>query len=185
MLGQKGQESAPFELMVAIIIMTFVLIIGTQALQTLAEEKCKGEIEAELESVKTAIEVVAKGQGKRNITIRFPTCFGAEETDIKIIEREDARLCAIHCGGSQSLCTTLVYTNPQHTQTKCLHISPNTLFSDQELQCDKSEVETPDVSYNLINFKGSDGIPDGRYILLSRLSATASFPIVCAYQRAE
>jgi len=182
MLGKKGQESAPFELLVAIIIMAFVLIVGTQALERLAHEKCKGEIEAELESVKTAIEIVAKGQGKRNINIRFPVCFGSEDTVVKIIEREDPQLCAIFCGGSRSLCTTIVYSNPQHTQTKCLHISPATHFSTVAGECDAAEVNTAEVTYEALNFKGPDGIPDGRYILLSRLHATANYPIVCAFQ---
>ena len=65
MLSQKGQEAAPFELLIAVITMTFVIVVGLNAMSTLLRAQCEGKIDQNMEELKTALETVAKGEGKK------------------------------------------------------------------------------------------------------------------------
>ena len=44
-MKQKGQEEGPFELLIAVILMTFVIFIGIQAMDILRVQTCEGKAE--------------------------------------------------------------------------------------------------------------------------------------------
>ncbi len=175
-----GQESAPFELLVAVVVMTFVLLIGVRAMDELSKVKCKGEIEAELEELKTAIQTVATARGKQTFGLSIPPCFESEETTLAIRARDDPRVCAQYCGGGQTLCTLLVFNAAtQYASWKCLKISPNTIFATTSSTCPPDE---PGRGYTAVDLKGEQGIENGDYVLVGKFDVTSSVPVVCAYR---
>jgi len=181
MLNQKGQESAPFELLIAVIVMTFVIMIGLQATDTLVKEQCKGQIESGLERMKTGIESVVKGKGKENVSFNLPTCFEEKRTKIRIAIEDSAKSCAYLCGGSQQVCTLLIYSNPQFNSIKCLYISPHTIFPTGD-PCDAEDI-AGEGEYEAVDLKGDEGIKPGHYILISKFSSLSQNPIICAFRK--
>jgi len=181
--SQKGQEAAPFELLIAVIIMMFVLFVGLQATDTLNKEKCKGEIDSELEELRTAVQTVATGKGQQAVGFSTPGCFGDKESSTKIVDRDDRQLCSQACGGSSQLCTLLIFTSPSFVSTKCLFISPNTIFPIDD-PCSSSAVGA-EGDYDIRDLKDQRGIENGNYFLVSKHSFLSSNPIVCAYKKAK
>ena len=96
-IGQKGQEEAPFELLVAVIVMGFVLFVGMQAMMQLQLSECTGRTERTLESLKTSIETVATEKGKQNIAFRLPGCFRESEQEIRVRQISDRQSCMHFC----------------------------------------------------------------------------------------
>ncbi|HIH16752.1 MAG TPA: hypothetical protein HA252_05075 [Candidatus Diapherotrites archaeon] len=179
--GQKGQESAPFELLVAVVIMTFVILLGYRALDQVAEIKCKGEVEGEMEKLKTTLENIVKQKGKENLGLYFPACQGEKDTSVRIKGFEDERICAAFCGGSRKSCTLLSYSSPKFSISKCLRGTINTTFGLGET-CTGQEVSDPE-KYEAQDFKADIGIDNGNYVLVSKFDLTGSYPILCAYKR--
>jgi len=178
---QRGQEAAPFELLVAVIIMTFVILLGYRALEQVSEIKCKGEAEGELEKMKTTLENIVKQKGKENLSFYAPVCAQEKETRIRIRGFEDERICAAFCGGSRRSCTILSYSTPKFSLNKCLRISINTTFGSGET-CTGQEVSNPE-QFEAMDLKGDAGVENGSYILVSKFDLTGSYPIICAYKR--
>lgn len=176
----KAQTSAPFELLVAVIIMTFVLVVGINALNTLNEKKCEGEIDDQLEDLKTAIQTVATGKGQQTVSVNIPLCFGGQkETKTRIVTRDDRSICSSACGGSASSCTLLLHSSPQLTKAKCLYISLNTIFPTDK-PCDASEIGSSG-EYETHDLKSPEGIENGIYLMVAKHSFLENNPIVCAY----
>jgi len=107
MLSQRGQESAPFELLIAVIVMTFVIVIGFNALSVLEEKTCEGKLNANMEEIKSAIEAVVRNKSKSNVSFELPECYSEEESRLRIIERDELAYCSSVCGGSLAQCTVL------------------------------------------------------------------------------
>lgn len=179
--SRRGQESAPFELLVAVIIMTFVILLGYRALDQVSEIKCKGEVEGELEKLKTTLENIVKQKGKENLNLFLPSCSPDKETKVLIKGFEDERICAAFCGGSRRSCSLLSFSSPKFTLNKCLRISINTTFGSGDT-CSGQEVSDP-ADFEPRDFKADQGIDNGNYILVSKFDLTGSYPIVCAYRR--
>ena len=180
-LGRRGQESAPFELLVAVVIMTFVILLGYRALDQVSEIKCKGEMEGELEKLKTTLENIVKQKGKENLNFFPPTCYADKEAKILIKGFEDERICAAYCGGSRRSCTLLSYATPKFSLNKCLRVSINTTFGSGDT-CSGQEVSDP-AAFEAVDFKTDQGVGHGSYILVSKFDLTGSYPIICAYRR--
>ncbi len=179
MLGQKGQESAPFELLVAVIVMGFVIFVGLQAMEQLNLQRCYSETDAKLEAMKTSLETVV-GQGSpQKITFRLSTCFNEEEENIRLKDYSEAPLCAEYCGSARNLCTLLQYyyngNKGAFSIRKCLNISPDTVFPFRAGTCpDRGE------DYELVDYR--DEIVQGSYNLVNKTSVTSTYPTVCAYR---
>ena len=73
MVNNKGQESAPFELLISVIIMGFVIFVGLIAMNQLNEQKCINETKAKLEEMKTKIETVVTERSPQQITFLLNT----------------------------------------------------------------------------------------------------------------
>lgn len=172
--NQKGQEEAPFELLVAVIIMGFVLFVGMQAMSQLSLSECTGKTEKIMENLKTAVETVATERGKQNFNFRLPGCFREETQDIKVKQISDKQSCMYFCKQLAERCTVLYYDAEEIAPiVKCLSISYLTTFP-TETFCGEWE------DYALQNFY--DDIPQGNYILISRPNPTTQVPTVCAYR---
>jgi len=179
MLSEKGQESAPFELLIAIIIMSFVIVVGFNAIQTLERETCKGTLDKNLEEIKSGIETVVKNKSKANVSFSLPSCYKEDESNLRVINRVDIDFCSFYCGGSVSECSVLQFSSPTLTNTKCLRISSATVFNDRECN---PEILTG--QYEVVNWKSdTEGIQEGQYTLIRQFNLFSRAPEICAYKR--
>jgi hypothetical protein len=55
MVNAVGQEAAPFELLIAVIVMGFVIFAGMSAMEQLWLQKCYGTTDAKLEEMKASL----------------------------------------------------------------------------------------------------------------------------------
>ena len=183
MLSARGQESAPFELLIAIIVMTFVIIIGFNALNALNTQTCRGNLEQNLEQIKAGIEQVVKDKSKANVSFELPGCFSEEQSRLKIIERDELDFCSHYCGGSLSQCTVLQFSSPEFTSTKCLRISSATVFPNAD-SCPIEVLEGGSERYTVSEWKSTkSGIEPGQYTLVRQFNLFSNAPVICAYKR--
>ena len=180
MLSQKGQESAPFELLVAVTLMIFVVAAGLNAMNVLGRQDCRGQIDKKLEDMKTAIEIVASGKGAANVDFTLPSCFKNQKVQIGAETR--TALCSNVCGGVRIQCTLLKYTSDEEPIIKCLNVSPNTTFITSAPCTDRSSERL-----ELINMESppepEKGIPTGYYSLFEVQDVLVNYPLICAYRK--
>lgn len=180
-LNQKGQEEAPFELLVAVIIMAFVIFIGLQAMEKLTQEKCYNEANANLLQLRNDLQEVNEAGSSKNLNFHLSTCYNPEKEKTKIIERDDPNICGQLCKKQKTLCLILKYdTGEGLIMQQCVDIAPLTSFpSIATSKCLSRE----DEGYELIDFK--EEIPRGNYQLRNRSEAGSVFPTVCAYRQKQ
>jgi len=180
-LNQRGQEAAPFELLVAVIIMGFVLFVGLQAMDQLNREKCYNEINAKLEEMKTKLETVVTERSPQQINFNLSSCFNPRDETIKIKDYSSPALCAEWCGATRNLCTLMEYYysgEAGFSYRKCLDISPDTSFPDNVNEhCPDRSAEKEE----LIDFR--DEIHQGHYLMVNKTTVTSTFPTICAYRK--
>lgn len=180
LLGQKGQESAPFELLVAVIIMGFVIFVGLQAMDQLNKQKCYNEINAKLEEMKTKLETVVTERSPQQINFTLSTCFNPNDETVRIKDYSEPALCAEYCGAAKNLCTLLQYyysgTNGFSIR-KCLNVSPDTVFPYNIGTCPEKE------GYGLRDYR--DEVEQGYYLMVNKTSVTSTYPTVCAYRKED
>jgi len=179
--SQRAQEAAVFELLIAVIVMTFVIIVGFNALNTLNKKVCEGQMNQTLEDVRTKIEEVANTKNKANVSISFPSCFSEKESRLMIVESDSQAQCSALCGGSIGRCTILNFDSPEFSEAKCLRVSSATTFPDGD-PCDAKILEPSD-AYVLKNWKSGDGIEQGTYLLFKVSSLSSERPEICAFRR--
>ena len=183
-LNNKGQESAPFELLIAVIIMGFVIFVGMHAMGQLKTEQCEGQIEKMLEDFKTKLEITVNNRSPQNINFSLPACYSSNTETIEITEHGDARLCAAYCGAAKDYCLLLRYTGPAFSIRSCLNISPGTAFpgpGGSDTKCPAELEDFPDAS--LVELRNPAGFPEGRYLFINKTSGLDAFPTVCAYKK--
>lgn len=192
---QKGQESAPFELLIAVILMGFVLFAGYQAISRLQEQTCANTINAQLEGMSRNLQNVATGKGTAQFSFLFGECSAkindcenfsalAQTTDVecvRLLDSTDPNVCSSFCSSARSICTLLQYRSTNDTITKCVEISPTTSFPEPgSPQCPNRENE----EWYLQDL-ASHTIQQGTYSLLKVSDLTASVPVVCAYLKGK
>ncbi len=178
MLNQKGQESAPFELLVAIVVMGFVLLAGFRVIQILTLEECKGKLDSNLEELKTAIENVALDSGQRSISFTLPGCFPQNQSELKITNITERQVCSEICNGARLECMVLQFYSPEHSNWKCLRISSATDFPTNTQTCN----DFPSEEYTPNRWRYTP-IDEGQYILIKKTSDLTEQPRICAYKR--
>lgn len=109
-MNNKGQASAPFEVLVAVILMGFVIVAGTWALTNLSENTCIGDKRQELSEFKEAIKDVVLGSDLtvKNLSFDVRPCFNQKFEKITLKTYASPTRCAAFCGGGQT-CTLLEY----------------------------------------------------------------------------
>lgn len=178
LFSQKGQESAPFELLVAVIVMGFVLLVGFNVISSLQFEECKGKLDNNLEQLKTAIENVAHGEGQRTVSFFLPFCFLQNESRLEIVSRTERQICQEICPGAQVQCTLLAFTSPEHNNWKCLKVSSALDFPGESVCRDF----VGDDSFSVERWR-VDLIKEGQFILVKKFSEFSSQPAICVYKR--
>ncbi|MCD6434742.1 MAG: hypothetical protein J7L14_03955 [Candidatus Diapherotrites archaeon] len=183
--NSKAQMSAPFELVIAIIIMMFVLSIGYFAMQQTHQQVCKEKITKKLVDFKMALERALTRKEPVSIFFDLPNeCYADELEEIKIVEKDDVHICEAYCGVSQPRCMLLQYTAKKSIEgseatfgkTLCLNIPTFTTFPSSAGVClDRSED-----GYILVDL--SYEVKQGFYELIN-VTKTGDVPTICAYLR--
>ncbi|MEK6970663.1 MAG: hypothetical protein AABW68_03120 [archaeon] len=193
--NQRAQESAPFELLIAVILMGFVLFAGYQAISRLQEQTCANTINAQLEGMSRNLQNVATGKGTAQFSFLFGECSAkindcenfstlSQSTDVecvRLLDSTDPNICSSFCSSARSICTLLQYKSTRDTITKCVEISPSTDFPAEDSQQCPSRQEDGWFLQPL----DETTIQQGTYSLLKVSDLTASVPIVCAYLKGK
>lgn len=177
-MNDKGQEGAPFEVLVSVVIMGFVIIVALQAMNTVTTEQCKAQIRAEGSLLKTKVHDVVAG---KSVTFTFdpPTCFGQKDETIQLRTIENEALCSAICGITKKSCIVFYYragadTGEEFMDQQCLqNASINTSFLSQG-PCALRD------GFDLVDFKNA--IPRGSYTLVNGAQGSG-FPQICAYKK--
>ncbi len=181
-MNKKAQESAVFELLVAVVVMGFVIIVGLNAMNMITTEQCKTNTESSLEKLKTNIEAVVNSRSPKSFSFQTSGCVSEQYEDIKLLDFDEPKLCSTYCESNKPICTLLVYSdkspNPKiSTIIKCVNINPATVFQAETStgRCQEKE------GYELINFNNT--IPQGYYELQNVTKIEETFPTICAYRK--
>ncbi len=178
MLNKRGQEAAPFELLIAVIIMGFVIIIGAQAMLYLQDQKCKGDTDRQLQDLKLAFEGVKQAGRVKHINFRLSGCYQPEEEQVWIEDESGLDRCIQLGCGDKRLCPLLKYQNKEFSRAVCLEIKPSTVFpSEPTEKCPKRE------NMHLVDFENKEGKKHGNYMLQNNSEAGEAITTICAYRR--
>ena len=175
---QSGQEEAPFQLLVAVILMTFVIIVGLNAMQEAEKQKCFNETEKAMNDFKLALEKTANNKSPSNVNFNPPGCTKSEKFEIKPFD--DQRICTKVCESSSSTCVLLRYSTSEITNLpdKCINIGYDTQFrfnGDGTAEC------TEKTDYHGTQIDSVQGIEQGVYQFLFSDSPGRTFSVVCSY----
>ncbi len=185
-MKQKGQEAAPFELLIAVILMGFVLFVGLTAMKELERQQCLGKVNEKLSEMEGAIERVVNNKDTVSINFNFSSCAADESVVMKDWLNET--YCGVRCGRDKKRCTILTYFSPAADVDpieKCLDIPAAVEYvTEKDRGCDIGE------NYSLINLRDTtddnpfsqySGIPKGKYRLQYLPLEGDSTPHVCAF----
>jgi hypothetical protein len=133
----KAQVSAPFELLVAIIVMLFVIIAGNYALKNLSENTCLGNKRQDFSNLISSLREVVLGSDLAYRTIDFKTkaCYSQEYEKTILSTVQDKAVCERYCGSGTS-CILLYYSYIDEDkyeykypiQPICTYLSTNLVF---------------------------------------------------------
>jgi type II secretory pathway pseudopilin PulG len=190
-MHSKGQESAPFELLIAVILMGFVLLVGYNAIQQITAQRCASITDAQLSQMAQKLENTASGKGSSQFQFSMGECaakvqdctqFSANASTkdiqcIRLVDSVDPLICSNYCSSARDACTLVAFDSAKISSAKkCVDISPSTVFpSTPGSQC-------PDRSsdgYRLVDLKQE--IKQGNYSFVKASTLTSAQPIVCAY----
>lgn len=183
MLSERGQEEAPFELLIAVIIMAFVIFLGLQAMDYVSKEQCKAQIKYNANQLKTVIQDVVSGN-TRTLVFDPPQCFvkPKDREEMKFTVIKDSLQCSRLCGGAKNECFVFVYDSIDYEYDLCFEsVSPQTTFY-EDTPCNETDPNNVGrEEFTSVNLK--NGIPRGAYEFMNKSSSIDAFPKLCAYLR--
>jgi uncharacterized protein (UPF0333 family) len=180
--NQKGQAAAPFELLVAIIIMTFVIIVGTQMLNRVNEQVCINHVESEMSKFVNYLEETANKKTTNQFIFSPQTsCFNQSSHEMKIVRGGDIRVCSAKCGISQDTCYIMIFYTPDVSlgfKERCVNLPVFTNFETADSIC----TTTGDLAGYSVIVPG-EKIPFGSYILKNVARVGETWPSICFYKK--
>ena len=191
MLSKRGQESVPFQLLVVIVMLGFVLVMGLYVLTRSNEQQCGEQAKKLLERTRQDFESLIKQDELKRVTIDLPQC-GEGKKELSIRLEQDRQICSLYCIGANERCVLLVFSSEAISQATCLRIPPTTQFLG-ETECSLPERRPPglipdEFSFKQIGFARTSGgetvnaLEDGEYFFTQKTSITTGVPQVCAYK---
>ncbi len=185
-MESKGQISAPFELLVAIVLMGFVLLVGFNAMQKVNFDTCVQQNDRLLEEFKTALESTVNGENSK-VFFFLPECAPKKTTEngsvvlrqrVSLKREGDSAICSEYCSSSFNTCVLFSLSNPSFSRVKCVNISPITDFPNVCSVCPEGFE-----AVNLFSTETST-IPEGEYRFFNVTARSASsLPTICACKR--
>ena len=182
----KGQAETVFEVLIAVILLSFVLVVGSYAMSSLSDTKCSKQIDISLAEFSRTIEETASSSlASKFYLFDLPNCFGPSATTT-LYEHENPQLCASRCPGSMGRCYLLRYDNEKDpispTRYQCVNISPLTIMNDSKVCNDAPEKFTKKDSEKIAEVLDQRALvfKRGQYVIKS---VSLETPIVCVYEK--
>lgn len=184
--GERGQESAPFELLIAVIVMIFVMMFGYRAIEETQIADCKAKINMELENMRTAIEATANQSSLQTLHFEVPSCF--RNSSVKVGNVKNRTVCSNICQEGRSECVSLSFKSDVYPKSVCLNIPLNTVFDGMDdggpLSGDCPDRRNETIPYKLTVLNSNNvGVPNADYVLMNRTPPGNAHPVVCAYRQ--
>jgi len=185
---RKGQVSAPFEVLVAVIVMGFVILAGTYALKNLSENTCLGDKKKEMGQLTSSLRDVVLGSDLtfRNISFQTKACFDSKFERIELNQYSDQARCSAYCGGGvQCILLEYVYEDQVKQQRKypiqpiCTGIASNIKFTKVADDCGISDEDSTWILVDALN----EPIEPGNYRLFRSSGTTESSINFCLLRR--
>ncbi|MCX6802724.1 MAG: hypothetical protein NT067_06460 [Candidatus Diapherotrites archaeon] len=187
--GGKHSNLPWIAAIVVIVVFAFILF-GYRPLVPDEPADCIDKINAELESMCTAIEATANQGSLQNIRFEVPQCF--RDSSVKVSTVKNRTVCSQICQEGRSECISLDFRgsldfrDDNYIRRVCIQIPVNTVFEGTVnggpgINCPgRSQEQIP---YKLVPFADAVvGVPDGNYVLINKTPQGSSFPVVCAYR---
>ncbi len=191
-MGKKrfsgGQESAPFELLIAVIVMTFVMMFGYRAINEMHEADCRARINQEMVKMKTALESTTNQRSIEKVVFNIPGCF--KDARVELNSVRNRVVCSSICQEGRKECVSLDYWSDSYVHRVCINIPMHTEFEGSisggpGTYCPdrRSSATGEAISYTLVPLTDKDvGVLSGTYVLENRTPPGWAKPIVCAYR---
>jgi len=180
-LNQKGQADTVFEVLIAVILMSFVLLIGSFAMQSLSKTKCTKEINSSINEFSRTISLIATNPlSSKTYLFDMPVCFGPNYQIV--LEKKSGPICQSYCTGTTNQCWLLHYYNPKDkvspVRYKCVNIAPSTTINDHSICNSEDNFEnlTDDGDNKIGPFKRN------KYLINSN---SITKPTLCIYSKKQ
>lgn len=178
-LNNKAQSSSPFELLVAVIIMIFVILIGTQAMAKLEEMRCSSEIQKNLQNFKFALEKIVDPGTPQQLSFSPPSCHQKEQIQLKFYTGGTESLCTAACEEPRSECILLEYSGVDAQVIKmCVKIPITTWFENDCSYLAKTGYVADAISYNI-------PIKKGVYLFRNMTLLGEAFQRLCVFREVK
>jgi len=185
-LGERAQASAPFELLVAVVIMSFVMVVGYVVLDNVNTQVCLQSVDREMTEFKAAVEDSVARMSSAPLTFRPEgSCFSSKNSKIVIYSEETRAVCASVCGFATDECYILKFSSelPGSGKRKCLNLPPFTNF-----QNNTSDYCTDTTlfgnGYSPIDPTIEGQFLPGSYVIRNVSPTGHPFPLICVYYKA-
>jgi hypothetical protein len=184
---QNGQVDAPFELLVAIVIMGFVILAGTYAISNLSKNTCLGDKRQDMSELVSSLRDAVLGSDLtfRNISLTTKACFNSRYETIKLQSYDNQQKCSAVCGGGSScLLLEYIYDNTsknimtQPIQPICTNLPSTVIFAESgthDIECGIGE-EGSNSGWMIIN-PTTQAITSGKYRIFR--TGIGSNSIIC------
>lgn len=189
----KGQMSAPFELFVAVIIMGFVILIGTGMLDKVNDQVCLNSIDKQITDFKLYLEETANKKSSTKFGFWPDNCFQESKAGINIQKKTSTTTCAAKCGKPTDSCFVIQFYSAELAggfKEKCLNLPTYTSFYSDGENC-FSSISAEDLDgYDAIDpmYGGSGDEPlkirRGSYVIRNISAAGEVYPKICVYYHA-
>ena len=184
--NEKAQAAAPFELLVAVVIMGFVMVVGYMVLDDVNTQVCLNSVDREMTEFKMAIEDSVARMSSAPLTFRPEgSCFSSKKALIQIYNEDTRAVCASICGYATDNCYIMKFTSnlPGSVKRKCLNLPPYTNF-----QPSNSDLCTDEVlqgnAYQVIDPTVEGQFLAGNYVIRNVSPAGHPFPLICVWYKA-
>ncbi len=180
-MGKKAQMSAPFELMVAVIIMGFVILIGANLLDSMNRQVCLNTVDKSLSDFVALLEDTTNNRSSTGFHFSTQGCFQDKKTTIKIEKRNTSKECSLLCSTpSSNSCYGITFfaeNVPNAYISKCINIPGYTTF----MSMDTCNERRDDESYKWVDVY--DNLQVGNYSLKNISTSGDTFPKICVYRK--
>ncbi len=184
----KGQVSAPFELLVAVVIMAFVVIVGWKVLTDAKLQSCLNTVDKSMTDFKINLEDTANRRSENFFNFSPDrTCFYSKDSAMKIYLEKSSSVCAAICKRPVQECYVLKFANqsiPNAAKNKCLELPTYTSFTASGDLCTNID-QTLYRGYEPVNPLGDDGdnLGIGQYVFKYVALQGQAFPQICIWFR--
>jgi len=176
-INKKGQADTVFEVLITVILLSFVLVVGSYAMSSLSDSKCSKEIDISMRSFSQALVKTASSPlASQYFLFDLPYCFGSAAT-VSLVLMQDQYICNHYCPGSLGSCFLLKYSNPKDPVAPLRYVCVNiSSITNVNTSCPGSPVTDYSAATGTAD---NTSIDKGKYYISSQSIST---PTLCIYK---